>query len=231
MMPVRSVLVDFDGTACLHDVAEHLMDAFGEPGWRVWDEAWERGEVDTREAIRAQVAPFRASARELIDFAVAHCPLDPTFAPFVRWCRGEGVPVTLVSDGLGLYIGPLLAAAGIEDVAVVTNDWDGGRMAFPNGHHECTWCGTCKMLAVQRAPGPVAFVGEGASDRYGALYADLVFAKDTLPAYCDEAGVPWLPWTNFDDVRRSLETRDALPGPVAPLRCPGWRSPPPSPTG
>ena len=34
MLPVRSVLVDFDGTACLHDVAEHLMDRFGDPDWR-----------------------------------------------------------------------------------------------------------------------------------------------------------------------------------------------------
>ena len=55
MLPVRSVLVDFDGTACLHDVAEHLMDRFGDADWRSYDEAWERGEIDTRAAIRAQV--------------------------------------------------------------------------------------------------------------------------------------------------------------------------------
>ena len=31
-----------------------------------------------------------------------------------------------------------------------------------------------------RSRGSVAFVGEGSSDRYGALYADLAFAKDRL---------------------------------------------------
>ena len=224
MPPVRSVLVDFDGTACLHDVAEHLMERFGEPDWREWDERWIRGEVDTRAAIRGQVAPFVALHDELIAYAVSHCPLDPTFPAFVEWCRADDMRVAIVSDGLGLYIEPILAANGITDVAIVTNDWAGGTMAFPNGHPECDWCGTCKMLAVQRAPGPVAFVGEGHSDRYGALYADVVFAKDELVQLCRDDGIAFLPYADFDDVRRQLEAT-SLPGAVAPAVCPGWHVP------
>ena len=222
MLPVRSILVDFDGTACSHDVAEHVMDRFGSPDWATYDEAWLRGELDTRASIRAQVAPFAGLHDELIAFAIEHCPMDPTFAGFVSWARAHDIPVTIVSDGLGLYIEPLLVAAGISDVAVITNDWAGGAMAFPNGHPECIWCGTCKMLAVQRAPGPVAFVGEGHSDRFGALYADIVFAKDALVDLCRDDGVPFLPYETFDDVRRALESSTKLPGAVAPLRCPGW---------
>ena len=224
MPPVRSVLVDFDGTACTHDVAEHLMDRFGEPGWREWDERWIRREVDTRTAIRGQVAPFAAREDELIAYAVEHCPLDPTFPSFVAWCRDNEVATTIVSDGLGLYIEPILAAAGVTEVPIITNDWAGGAMAFPNGHPVCDWCGTCKMLAVQRAAGPVAFVGEGHSDRYGALYADIVFAKDALVAICRDDGVPFVPYQDFDDVRASLELVEALPGAVAPEQCPGWHT-------
>ena len=43
MLPVRSILVDFDGTACSHDVAEHVMERFGEPDWATYDEAWCEG--------------------------------------------------------------------------------------------------------------------------------------------------------------------------------------------
>ena len=78
-------------------------------------------------------------------------------------------------------------------------------MAFPNGHPECIWCGTCKMLAVQRAPGPVAFVGEGHSDRFGALYADIVFAKDELVELCRDDGVPFLPYAELR--RRAASAR------------------------
>jgi hypothetical protein len=36
--------------------------------------------------------------------------------------------------------------------------------------------------------------------------------------------VPILTWETFEDVRRVLEDIDRLPGPVAPQRCPGWRT-------
>jgi 2-hydroxy-3-keto-5-methylthiopentenyl-1-phosphate phosphatase len=40
MLPIGAVLVDFDGTACLHDVAEHLLIEFGHPSWPDHDVAW-----------------------------------------------------------------------------------------------------------------------------------------------------------------------------------------------
>jgi 2-hydroxy-3-keto-5-methylthiopentenyl-1-phosphate phosphatase len=215
-----SILVDFDGTACLHDVAEHLLIRYGDPSWPTWDEAWARGEVGARQGLDAQAAMLDAST-----YALDHCPLDPTFAPFVDWARSIGAPVTLVSDGFGFYILPLLHARGLVDIPVITNDWGGGAMTFPNGHDVCIGCGTCKMRAVLEAPGPVAFVGEGDSDRFGALYADIVFAKDALVDWCERDGVPFVPWKDFDDVRRRLEAGLPLPGAVAPERCPGWRLP------
>jgi 2-hydroxy-3-keto-5-methylthiopentenyl-1-phosphate phosphatase len=164
---------------------------------------------------------------ELLAFALEHCPMDPTFAPFVERCREGGVPVTLVSDGFGFYIPPLLEAGGIEGVDVITNTWLDGqdpRIAFGNGHGECVGCGTCKMRAVleARSRGPVAFVGEGQTDRYGALYADVTFAKDALVGWCERDGVPYRPWNDFDEVWASLASGDPLPGPVEPSPCPGW---------
>jgi 2-hydroxy-3-keto-5-methylthiopentenyl-1-phosphate phosphatase len=223
---VGAMLVDFDGTACSHDAAEHLLVEFGDPSWRELDTAWERGELDSRRVISGQAAMLNAPLERLIGFALEHCPIDPTFPPFVRWLRGENVPVTIVSDGFGFYIKPLLEAAGVADVEVITNTWssDGEeRIRFGNGHAVCIGCGTCKMNAVLSKPGPVAFVGEGMSDRYAAIYSDLVFAKDVLVDIASADGVPIVPWETFDDVRAHLETLDAVPSRVGPDRCPGWR--------
>jgi 2,3-diketo-5-methylthio-1-phosphopentane phosphatase len=234
MLPVGAVLVDFDGTACLHDVAEHLLMAFGDGSWAELDEAWERGEVGAQKTVSAQDALLRADRDTMLEFAMRHCPMDPTFGPFCAWLGEQAVPVTLVSDGFGFYIEPLLRASGISGVTVKTNEqrWDDddrpAGMRFPNRHPECVGCGTCKMRAVRDARddhGAVAFIGEGSSDRYGALYADLVFAKDVLPTYCRDAGVPFRDWTDFDDVRHSLESGELPPGPLAPARCPGWMLP------
>jgi 2-hydroxy-3-keto-5-methylthiopentenyl-1-phosphate phosphatase len=227
MLPIGSVLVDFDGTACSHDAAEHLLVEFGDPSWPELDAAWERGELDSRRVISGQAAMLHASLERLIGFALEHCPIDPTFPPFVRWLESLGVSVTIVSDGFGFYIPPLLEAAGIDGVEVVTNTWSSEgeeRIRFGNGHAECIGCGTCKMNAVLSALGPVAFVGEGMSDRYAAIYSDLVFAKDVLVDIASADGVPIVPWETFDDVREYLETLDAVPSRVGPERCPGWRT-------
>ncbi|HKE53262.1 MAG TPA: hypothetical protein VKC55_00650, partial [Actinomycetota bacterium] len=95
-------------------------------------------------------------------------------------------------------------------------------------HPVCIGCGTCKMLVARRlraAHGPIAFVGEGQSDRYGALYSDIVFAKDALVKICEQDDVPYLPWDTFDDVRNALETHGSLPGPADPEPCLGWTTP------
>jgi 2-hydroxy-3-keto-5-methylthiopentenyl-1-phosphate phosphatase len=227
---IAAVLVDFDGTACAHDAALHVLQRFGADGWAPYDDAAERGEIDLREAISGQAALVRGDDTEMLGFVLDHCPMEPTFRPFVEWCAGHGVRVTLVSDGFGFYVTPLLRAHGIHDVDVVTNTWRrdlGGRphLVFTNGHPECVGCGTCKLQAVvtaREALGPVAFVGNGYTDRYGALYADIVFAKDRLAETCLREGVPSVPWRAFDDVRDRLVSDEPLPGPVAPVRCPGW---------
>jgi 2,3-diketo-5-methylthio-1-phosphopentane phosphatase len=231
VVAVGSLLVDFDGTACLQDVSELLLDRFGEPGWERFDDAVDRGEMGLREAAAHQAAMLRGTSEEMLAFALEHASLAPTFAPFVMWAEERNLPLTLASDGFAFYIRPILDAAGLGRLEVVTNELRLNgvpALLHPNGHPECIGCGTCKMLValrLRRDHGPVAFVGEGQSDRYGALYSDIVFAKDALVDICRQDGVPYRPWITFDDVRETLETVRELPGPVAPERCPGWRDP------
>jgi 2-hydroxy-3-keto-5-methylthiopentenyl-1-phosphate phosphatase len=230
MLPIRSVLVDFDGTACLHDVGVCLLERFGAPGWESLGEAYERGEIGLRELISAEMATLLGTRDEMLAFALEHCPMDPTFASFVSWLDERDVPITIVSDGAAFHIEPLLARAGIRGMRVVTNDHRFGpdgrhqQMRHPNGHPTCVGCGTCKMQAVldAREDGPVAFVGDGVSDRFAALCSDVVFAKGALPRYCDDHGIPYVPWSDFGDVRRGMEA-EVIHEPASPEMCPGWR--------
>ena len=265
MLAMKALLVDFDGTACLQDVSELLLDAFGEPGWERFDDAVDAGEMGLREAADHQVAMLRGSREDMLAFALERAELAPTFATFVAWAQERDLPLVLASDGFAFYIRPILERSGLGHLEVVTNELvkaggsdssgtvgvrvlstepqvgsdrtlTGGSdrstpallLRHPNAHPECIGCGTCKMLAAQQLRerhGPVAFVGEGQSDRYGALYSDIVFAKDALAPICQQDGVPFLPWDTFDDVRNALETLASLPGPVDPERCLGWKTP------
>jgi 2-hydroxy-3-keto-5-methylthiopentenyl-1-phosphate phosphatase len=230
-VPVRSLVIDFDGTICPRDVAEEILQAFAPPVWWDIDLEFQRGEIGSRECLVRQASLLEGSREDMLAYAVERFPLDPTFVRFATWARDGGLPITVASDGLGFYIEPMLAAAGIGGLDIRSNDvrveGDRRAFAFPNAHPVCVGCGTCKMLVVKerRANGPVAFVGEGHSDRYGALYADVVFAAKHLVDICREDGIPFLPWATFDDVRAGLESLAAVPGPRDPDTCPGWTDP------
>ena len=59
------------------------------------------------------------------------------------------------------------------------------------------------------------------SDRFGARYADLTFAKGHLAEHCREESIPFVHFQDFDDVRTALESIDP-PGPLGGEPCPGW---------
>ena len=233
MLPVGAVIVDFDGTICLHDVGVDLVERFGVDPARSGpfaeiDRAFDAGEIGLRDVLVAEAASLGASDEELIAFALDHCPLDPTFAPFAAWVADEGLPLGVVSDGFALHVPPLLAAAGLAHLPVITNDWQRGKLSFPAAHPICVGCGTCKKQAVEQARslhGRVAFVGDGVSDRFGARYADVTFAKAGLAEYCRRESIPFLPYENFGDVRLALDKLGASAEPVGGEPCPGWREP------
>jgi 2-hydroxy-3-keto-5-methylthiopentenyl-1-phosphate phosphatase len=232
MLPVRSVLIDFDGTASTVDITAALLAEFGDPWWHTYDERFVRGEIGLRASIQAQDRMLHADRGTLMAFALERGSLDPTLMAFVAWCEEHDLDVAIVSDGFGFYIEPILRAAGLERLTVIANEqiWTDERadgLRFVNAHPICVGCGTCKMQAVlhARERGAVAFVGEGQTDRYGALYADITFAKLALVDFCRADGVPFVPWSDFDDVRRTLASDIPLPGPVAPIQCPGWTLP------
>lgn len=228
-----AVLADFDGTVCPTDVGNAVCAHFADGDWRALDDAAYAGRISLRDAIGAQTRMLRASRAEMVDYVLERFAVDPTFPVLVRRAHDEGAPVTVVSDGLGFYVRPLLDAAGLGDVPVLANavetTADGLRLTHPHAHERCAGCGTCKAQAVLRAreaAGSAAFIGDGMTDRYGARFADVVFAKGRLAELCGQAGVGFRPWTDFDDVASMLAETTAAPPPSAPgadvRTCPGW---------
>jgi 2-hydroxy-3-keto-5-methylthiopentenyl-1-phosphate phosphatase len=224
------ILIDFDGTACPIDVADALLTRFTPPGWQEIDAASQRDEITLRAGIEIQASMLPPSRSELLDFVLSRFAVAPDLVGFCAWAESCGHEIAVVSDGFGFYVKPMLRAAGLSRVPVLTNRLDlrprGWRLLHPHSHPICTGCGTCKMKAIaerQRAGCRVVFVGDGPSDRFAAYFADLVFAKGWLAEFCSKAGLPFLPWQTFTDVSSALQH---LPGPIepkqGPVTCPGW---------
>ena len=74
---------------------------------------------------------------------------------------------------------------------------------FPFADPACDDCGNCKAQHVRRYQAQgcrVVLVGDGASDRHGALAADEVFARRGLRDWCRANGIAHTPFEDFRDV-------------------------------
>jgi 2-hydroxy-3-keto-5-methylthiopentenyl-1-phosphate phosphatase len=168
---------------------------------------------------------------DLLRREAAAMPQDEAFPGFVVAVERRGAQVEVVSDGLGFYVRSNLAALGLPDIAVATNenrlDGGGAGLSFPFGHPACFVCGTCKRERVrmhQAAGRVVVFIGDGTSDRFAANHADRVFAKESLARICAANGWPYLEWHGFADVTIEVERAFADARlPRAPADLDRWR--------
>jgi HAD superfamily phosphoserine phosphatase-like hydrolase len=208
-----SFLVDYDGTISRVDIGDELLARHYPDKAEIArkDAQYDAGEVGSRELMRwdMDVLPHDA---ELLRGEAAAMPHDTSFPAFVQSVRDRGALVEVVSDGLGFYVRSNLAALGLTDVPVATNEITvtngGAGMSFLYGHPACFVCGTCKRERVRlhQAGGRiVVFIGDGMSDRYAAAHADVTFATGALVRICMNEGWPFYEWRDFADVRAQVD--------------------------
>lgn len=203
-----SVFLDFDGTVTLADTGVHLLSRLvDDSAWRPVDHLYTAGAIGSRECL-VQEWSLLPRDEAVVRSVAAEVRLDPGFEPLVSALAAAGAEVTVVSDGFGFVASEVCARVG---VACVTNavDWAAFELTFPNEDRccPCTSCGTCKQAPLKdaRARGRrTVLVGDGTSDRKAAALADVLFAKDGLAFWCDDAGVPYEWFDCLDDVRWGL---------------------------
>jgi len=207
------IFCDFDGTIAQRDVGNLVFGHFGsESHWWGLVELWQQGRLEGREMWRRQAEVMRLTETELHEF-LAPLAIDPSFGMLAGFTRQEGIPVTIVSDGMDAYIAPILAAHGFGDLPLRTNRMvltpEGAvRVEFPWSGQGCGQCANCKGLHVrrERLPGETTvYIGDGPSDICGAREADIVFAKKQLLAWCRENSHPHYPFTSFADIHDHLQ--------------------------
>ena len=207
-LSTASVFLDFDGTVTREDSGVHLLERLAPSGWETAEARYRLGEIGSRECLERQWAGLAGLDEVRLREVAREVALDPAFPLLLGDLRAAGAEVTVVSDGFGFYAEEVCGAAG---VAVLTNrvDWSAGELLFPHADRccPCSTCGTCKQAPIRdarRRGRTTVFVGDGVSDRKAALLVDLLFAKNDLADWCDEAGVEYRPFATLADVRRVL---------------------------
>jgi 2-hydroxy-3-keto-5-methylthiopentenyl-1-phosphate phosphatase len=201
------ILCDFDGTVCTVDMGNAVLNRFTDKGWEEVDRAYCSGEIGSRSAYGQITSLFRGTKAQMLEFAGNHEKLDPHFADFYAYCRGKGVDLKIVSDGLDIYIDAILRKYNLEEIEYFTNvaSFRDGQLfiEFPQVNEECNMCGTCKKSILKKyrpSYKHIVYVGDGHSDFCPSKDADLVFAKGILHKKCMEDGRVCEYYESFKDV-------------------------------
>jgi len=213
------VFCDFDGTISIQDATDFILGRFADPEWRDIEEQWKRGTIGSAQCMQRQVALIRATSQQL-DAALDEIEIDPSFPAFASYCRSQGIPLIVTSDGVDYFIHRILARHRLPPLPVIANQL---TICGHNGYtrYQLTSCfsevtcqsaaGMCKCRCVGDAIGTRVYIGDGRSDFCVANKPELVFAKGTLAEFCERRSIAFLPYRQFDDVTQALKTRVPTP--------------------
>lgn len=217
------LFIDFDGTITRRDVTDAVLENFADERWLEIEKQWRAGRIGSRDCLRGQIALVRARPEEL-DELVDSIEVDEGFALMLEICARHKIATHIISDGFDYCIRRILERSQLQLAGLMGNvricssqlETDGQghwRATFPYFRQTCSHgCATCKpglMRLLNRKGAPAIFVGDGLSDKYAADAADLLFAKNSLAAYCRQQGIDYVPFDELDDVAAWLV--EALP--------------------
>ena len=210
--PVR-IFCDFDGTISTKDIGYDLFDCYGEQ--TPWHDDLIEERIGIREYWRGVAGTLSQTLSDtLLEEYLQTIPIDSGFARLVRLVEDQNVPLTILSDGLSIYIHPYLRLHGHNGLEVMCNDaWNDeeGNLQIRFSHSsdgcECP-SAVCKRNVLLRTSHPderIIYIGDGLSDFCPAGCADVIFAKGDLAAYCNRNGLPHHSWRHLSEVVRELE--------------------------
>lgn len=209
----RIIFCDFDGTITKEDTVNKFLKLYADSTWLDIEDLWLKGDIGSKECLVRQFELVDNISEEKIQNFVNSIQIDDYFIDFYKNIRSKNIPLYIVSDGVEYFIKAILAKYGINDLTVFSNsiafDYEKGKIVseFPNYSHSCKkQSGLCKCSVVKKygQSAQIIYIGDGASDICVSDKADLLFAKKTLAAYCDENNISYIKFENFKDINSYL---------------------------
>ncbi len=204
------IVVDFDGTITERDTQDDLLERYAPEAYAEAERGLSEGRLTLRECMEMEFAPVRGDHDTIVAETVAAAKVRPGFAEFVEAMEAAGNRLVVVSGGFESVIQPVLERAGAAHLPVIAHEFtitpDGTTLDF-RADSDCDVCGEeCKRGVVEsmRDGMPVAYIGDGYSDRCAAIAADRRFARRFLAQDLDELGLAYTPFDDFHTVREAL---------------------------
>ena len=205
------IYIDFDGTITKRDIGEHMFLEFGDPikSQEIIDE-WVAGKINSKTVWRELCKTIKNFDDNKFDEFLDTMEIDDYFIDFLEYCDENDFPVTILSDGLDYYIDKIAKKFNFDHVPLFSNKltFDENKNlipTFPYTDEECKDCANCKRNHILNSSSDediTIYIGDGYSDKCAAEHSDYIFAKKSLLKYCEQNGLPYFQFKDFEDVKK-----------------------------
>src|SRR6516225_194481 len=110
------VFVDFDGTITRNDVGDVMFETFGGPVCAEIVAAYRDEKLSAVDCFRKESEACGDVDRGRLDGFLDEQEFDASFPGFIGFCRANGIPCTVLSDGMDYYIRRILDRAGLHEL-------------------------------------------------------------------------------------------------------------------
>jgi len=208
------IFTDFDGTVTTEDIGDSIFREFGERGKvdKIIEDLL-NDYISSRECWERLCEITGFVDKEKLDEFIMSREVEPTFFPFVNYCRENDHDLFIISDGFDYYINKILEKNKLDEIKVFANSLsvnaDGKLIpSFPYYDERFPVSANCKgkhIINNSSDEDYTVFIGDGNSDREPVQFVDFIFAKDSLLKYCEMNRITFFPFKNYNDVIFKLE--------------------------
>jgi 2-hydroxy-3-keto-5-methylthiopentenyl-1-phosphate phosphatase len=209
------IYCDFDGTITHKDTWRDIGAFFikQKDKWMRIQDKFREEKIGVRECFLREISLVEDFDLEKFNEIIDEQEIDESFQEFIRFCRSNSIPLTILSEGMDYYIGRILMNNGIDlpyyaNRLIISDDKKNISLEFPYSDSECNKCGCCKRNLLINNTGDdeiSVFIGDEISDGCVSYYADIVFAKKSLASYCWKNNITYFEYKNFSDIKNKLE--------------------------
>lgn len=204
-----NVFFDLDNTITPFDVFDDIIERFSiDEDWVALENAWQRGEIGSRECLKGQLRSVRATKNAISGY-LDEIRLDGHFQDLLRLLKSKNIEIAILSDNFSFFIERILHNNGVCGVKLYSNRArfrkDRIIPVFPHINRSCSTCANCKKMHIFNAGGRDRFniyIGDGPSDICPAQHSDAVFAKGSLLDHFTKTKRECIPFKDLGDIYR-----------------------------
>jgi 2-hydroxy-3-keto-5-methylthiopentenyl-1-phosphate phosphatase len=209
-----AVQLDFDGTVTEEDVSFLLLDTYIGPRWREYLKDYTSGRIPVGVFNKRVFGMVKAGRKAMTDLILSsdRVKIRPGLHEYADYCSKKGIRNIIVSNGLIFYIEAILKKLGLDGFEVYAarnRFYPGGvKVAYisPDGTEMEVGFKEAYTRSLKNEGYDVIYIGNGASDIFAARQASHIFAVDELLKRCRREHMPCIPFKDFFDVIKGLES-------------------------